>query len=494
MKNMRRVLALVLAVIMVMGLAATAFAEEATYTLTLNNALEGHTYTAYQIFSGNLDENGEKLSDIAWGSGVTAEGQAVLGDAAEKAATLENVEDAEAFAAEVDLYLDEAAGSATVGEDESTCVIENLTAGYYLVKTTGTPDKNDVYNYYIMKVVKNTEATIKASLPQIDKTLDDNDANIGDTITFTLTATMPSNLQGYETYGLAFHDTLSAGLTYTEILSVTVNGTELTAEQYAVSCQEGRLDVSIRDVLVYGAEANSQVVVIYTAVLNENAIIGLEGNPNEAYLEYANDPNWDADGWQNGEDDDEDGETDEEDEKPEDYKEPTGETPEVEVKVYTWELPVFKYTLDDKTEKALAGAGFTLFAGENVVKLVAAENGIYKVCALETCEHTHVTEIITGESGYFEIEGLAQGTYTLKETTTPDGFNSCEDITVVIGEEGKLTQNGEPIDRVKVLNLSGTELPESGGVGTTLFYIFGSILVVCAVVLLITKRRTNMAK
>ena len=495
MKNMRRILALVLTVVMVMSLSATAFADEATYSLTLNNAIEGHTYTAYQIFSGDSDEDGEMLSNIAWGTGISDEGKDALGIAAEVAESLTSVEAAEAFAVEVAPYLATAAGSATVAEDADTCVINGLAAGYYLIQTTATPDKNDVYNYYVMKIVADTNATIKASLPQVTKTLDDNDANIGDTITFTLTATMPSSLQGYETYGMTFHDTLSDGLTYTAITSVTVNGTKLTDDQYTVTHEDGQLTVSIADVLVHGAAINTNVVVVYTAVLNENAIIGTEGNPNVVYLEYSNNPNWDADGWKDNEDNDNDGETDEEDEKPEDYEEPTGETPEVEVRVYTWEIPVFKYTLDGEEEKALAGAGFTLYDEDNVVNMIAAAEGVYKVCALPECEHAeHVTEIVTGKTGKFEIEGLEQGTYILVETTTPNGYNTCADIVVVIGENGNLTQGGQPIDLVMVLNQSGTELPETGGVGTTLFYIFGSIMVVCAVVLLITKRRMSMAE
>ena len=493
MKNMRKILALVLTVVMVMSLATAAFADEATYSLTLNNAIEGHTYPAYQIFSGDPDENGEKLSNITWGTGVSDEGKDALGDAAEKAESLTSVVAAEAFAVEVAPYLAAAAGSATVAENKDTCVIEGLAAGYYLIQTTATPDKNDVYNYYVMKIAADTQATIKASLPQITKTLDDDDANIGDTITFTLTATMPSSLQGYEIYGMTFHDTLSAGLTYTAITSVTVNGTELTAEQYTVNHENGQLTVSIADVLAHGAEINTDVVVVYTAVLNENAIIGIEGNPNVVYLEYSNNPNWDADGWKDNEDNDNDGETDEEDEKPEDYEEPTGETPEVEVIVYTWEIPVFKYTLDGEEEKALAGAGFTLYDEGNVVNMTAAEEGVYKVCTLAECEHKHVTEIVTGETGSFAIEGLEQGTYTLVETTTPNGYNTCEDIVVVIGEKGVLTQGNQIIDLVKVLNQSGTELPETGGMGTTMFYIFGSAMVICAAVLLITKRRMNMA-
>lgn len=476
MKYMRKIFALVLAVIMVMSLATTAFADETTYTLTLNNAQEGHTYSAYQIFAGDLD--GTTLSNIVWGSGVSAEGQTELGSAADKAASLKTTEEAEAFAAEVAPYLATVAGSAIVGEGANTCEITGLKAGYYLVQTTATPDENGVKTYYIMKVVADTSASIKADVPEVEKTVNDDDANIGDTVTFTLTATMPSNLQGYETYKVVFHDTLSAGLAYKEIKSVVVDGNTLNAEDYTVSHEDGKLTITIDDVLDLGAAESSTIVVEYTATVDSDAVIGTEGNLNKVYLEYSNDPNWDGEG-----------------------TEPTGDTPDSEVKVYTWEIPVFKYTEgEDDAKNPLADAGFTLYKGETAINLVAAGTNaegvpVYKVCTLTGCEHEHETEIVTDDNGKFEIEGLEKGTYTLKETTTPAGYNTCADITVTIGDNGALTQNGTAaVSQVEVLNQAGSTLPSTGGMGTTLFYVFGAILMVGAAVLLVTKRRMNMAE
>ena len=481
---MKKFVSILLALVMLLSLATTAFADEATpvtYTLTLTNALEGHTYTAYQIFAGDLSE--DVLSNIVWGSGVTAAGQAALGDAAAKAESIATTADAEAFAAEVAPYLGEEAGSATVAEGATSCAISGLEAGYYLVKTTATTEENGVYTYYIMKVVANTSAKIKADVPKIDKTVDDNDANIGDTVTFTLTATMPANIQGYETYQMVFHDTMSAGLAYKELVSVTVAGTVVT-EGYVVDTvvnADGTttLTVTFADVLALGAKVSSEIVVTYTAVLDADAVIGTDGNPNEVYLEYSNNPNWDGEG-----------------------EEPTGETPEVEVIVYTWEIPVFKYT---GTDTPLAGAGFTLYKDAEctvAVNLVAADAAaVYKVCTLADCtDHTHVTEILTGETGKFQIEGLEQGTYYLKETTTPAGYNTCDVVTVVIGENGVLnpvegedgTVTGEP--EIKVLNNVGATLPETGGMGTTVFYVLGAVLVLGAVVLLVTKKRMANAR
>ena len=471
---MKKFFAILLSAMLMLSLAVPTMAEDkptTTYTLTLNNAQEGHTYTAYQIFAGDL--SGNILSNITWGSGVTAEGQTALGNAAAKAESIETIAEAEVFAAEVAPYLATAAGSVTIAEKASSGEIDGLAAGYYLIQTTTTTETNGVMTYYIMKVIKDTEATIKAGVPEIDKTVDKSDINIGDTVTFTLTATMPSNLQGYETYTVIFHDTMSKGLTYGEITSVTVAGSVVTSGYTPATKvnDDGTttLTITFADVLALKATAKSEIVVTYTAVVDSDAIIGTEGNPNEVYLEYSNNPNGEG----------------------------TGKTPKDEVKVYTWEIPVFKYTLNGETKNPLSGAGFTLHKGNVIINLVAAgtnDDGdlIYKVCTKTGCsDHDHVTEIITGQTGKFEIEGLEQGTYMLTETTTPPGYNTCADITIEIGTDGVLTVDETTVKTVEVLNQAGSTLPETGGMGTTIFYIVGGLMAVGAVVLLITKKRMS---
>lgn len=468
MKNMRKLASVLLVLVMLFALAMPVMAAD-TYTLTLNGAQAGHTYTAYQIFAGDL--SGDVLSNIVWGDGVNTEkdGFAAFKDARTEAESLKNQADAEAFAAKIAPYL--TGGTASSAVADGVCTIAGLEAGYYLVQTTGVTATNDVYTYYIMKVVKDTSATIKADVPEVDKTVNDNDANIGDTVTFTLTATMPSNIQGYETYKVIFHDTMSAGLTFKEIKSVVVDDGVNVKDSFTLNpaapsanetTGETTFELSCDNVLVapVSAKESSKIVVTYTAVVDSDAVIGTNGNPNKVYLEYSNDPN--ADG--------------------------TGKTPEKEVLVFTWEIPVFKYTKGEGDTKApLAGAGFTLYDEGKVVNLTrVGETNVYKVDPAGT-----VTEVVTDSNGKFEIEGLEQGTYVLKETTTPAGYNTCADVTVVIGKDGVLTLGEETVTTVEILNQAGATLPETGGMGTTLFYVVGGLMIAAAVVLLITKRRMN---
>lgn len=495
----KRILALLVAVTLAVGMCLPAYADTTTYTLTLNNAQASHTYTAYQIFAGDLHEG--TLSNVVWGSGVTEEGQTALGDAAEKAKAIKTVAEAEAFAKAVSAYLGKSAGSVAIAENETTGTISGLRAGYYLVKTSGVADKNDVYTYYIMKVVKNTSADIKADAPTVDKvivegssTVEATDVNIGDAVTFQLTAEMPSTFAGYKAYKVVFHDTLSEGLSFVEGSVKVEIGSEDVTKQFEVSASEdGKLTISCDNVLAkaVGVTAGSDIVVTYKAKLNSGAKIGSAGNPNTVFLEYSNDPNWND---QSGEGD-----------------EPTGETPEDKVIVFTYELDVTKIAAGEASAK-LQGAEFVLYRGEG-----------------ENCEYAQVTDgkltgwtkaeseattLVSDSNGLFKVAGLDAGTYWLKETKAPAGYNLIKaPIKVVIAATLGATQEGVStvtsltisvdsgpaangtvstgVVAMGVENNKGVTLPETGGIGTTLFYIVGGILVVGAAALLIARRRSN---
>lgn len=485
MKLTRRITTLLLALIMVLSVSATVFAEGETYTITVTGTSEGHTFEAYQIFTGDLNEEG-KLSNVVWGSGVTTAGQTALGDAAVKAASLTDVAAAEAFAEEVSTYLTAPSASATVGEGATTCALADLAPGYYLIRTTAVPTTNGVYTEYLMHVVyvnADMRIKVKASVPSFEKESDKTVVSVDDTVTFTLTSSLPTNLAAYETYTMTFHDQLPAeSLEFVAITSVTIGTKTLTADtDYTVANNAGALTISIPNVLsvVTKDAAGSEVKVVYTTKVLTSATIGEEGFENKAKVEYSNNP----------------------------YDNSTGTSPEKTVKLVTWSIPVFKYTGSENDKSPLPGAGFTLYKDEACTQAITvtkeANSNLYRVDPNSTTE-----EIVTDSTGKFTIGGLGAGTYYLKETATPSGYNTADVVAVTISSTGVLTIPAEvstvldppaqpttqTVTEVAILNQPGSTLPSTGGTGTTMIYIVGGILVLAAVVLLVTKRRMSTAE
>ena len=497
MKNMRKIASVLLALVMVFALAAPVFAAE-TYSITINNSATGHTYEAYQIFTGDLSDG--TLSNVQWGESVTSH----TGDATAIVEKLDTAYTGEDKMSVADLLamitLGEEVAATSTHIDGAKYVIDGLEPGYYLVKDAygSLNGKDDAYTEYIIKVVKNVEAAPKSDVPEVEKKVkdindstedeysawqDSADHDIGDSVPFQLTATLANNVEAYRTYKVVFHDTLSAGLTYNNDAVVTFNGQNVTS-YFTITCENGKLTISCDNVKEFGATNSSDIVVEYTATLNENANIGAAGNPNVVYLEYSNNPNWDADG---------DGKPDEPgtpgDETPE---EPTGKTPEDKVIVFTFKVVVNKV---DENNKALAGAGFTLFKLDK-----------------KTGEYAQIGEELTGnQMTQFVWKGLDDGDYKLVETTTPAGYNTIDDIYFTITAEHDVLSDNPTLTKLEggdmftgevstgtltgeVINKSGVELPETGGIGTTLFYTFGAILALGAAVLLITKKRMSIAE
>ncbi len=235
MKITRKLLSLALALVMTLALCVSALADE-TYTITINNSASGHTYEAYQIFAGDLyDPSAEAkeeettntqtkiLSNIVWGSGVSEEGKAALGDAAEKANSLTEA-NVKSFAKEVADYL--TAPTASSKQTDGKYIISGLEAGYYLVKDKDLDNplsgKDDFYTAYIMKVVGNVEATPKGDKPTLEKQIKaDNgpwkdDAagfQLGSTISFRLIASVPDVSSYPDGYTYTITDTMTEGLT-----------------------------------------------------------------------------------------------------------------------------------------------------------------------------------------------------------------------------------------------------------------------------------------
>lgn len=491
MKSIKKIFAVLMAMIIAVSLATTttAFADEKTYEITINNSNSGHTYEAYQIFTGSLSSKGV-LSDINWGAGISDAGKTAMGDAAVKAETLKSEADAKNFANEISQYLTTPQGTASTVVN-GKYVISGLTAGYYLIKDKddSLQGGSDAYTSYILKVVSDVTTAPKSDTPQASKKVkdindtdgtttdwqDSADYDINDRIPFQLSGTLPSNYDAYNKYHLTFHDTQSAGLTFDkDSVKVFLDGTQITEGYTLVT--EGLTDgctfeVRFSDVKsLDAAHSGSVITVEYESVLNTNAVIGSQGNPNTMNMEYSNNPN-DSQGGE------------------------TGTTPDDTVIVFTYKTVVNKV---DNNGNKLAGAEFTL------EKKMA--DGTWK--AIEVVKNADGTA--------FTFSGLDDGDYRLTETVTPEGFNSIAPIEFTItathdiisdspaltglngeAESGEITFTSNTAGgslTTKVVNKKGSTLPSTGGIGTTIFYVIGSVLVVGAAIFLISRKRMNAVK
>lgn len=491
MKNMKKIASLVLALIMAFAMTATAFAEETTYSITISNSTAGHTYEAYQIFTGDLHEG--ILSNIKWGSSVS--NSADLGDAAAVAEKLDTNYTGDDKITVDDLLEMITLGNpvANSGETSNPYVISGLAAGYYLVKDQdgSLSGDNDAYTEYIIKVVGNVTADPKSDVPVVVKKVKDTndstgetsdwqdsaDYDIGDSVPFQLKATLADNVSSYTTYKVVFHDTLSKGLTYNNDAKVYIDGDEtdgFTITPTVNGDGTTTLTFSCDDVKVLGAGNSSVITVEYSATLNNNAVLGSAGNPNEVYLEYSNNPN------KSEEDDNE-----------------TGNTPKDVVIVFTYKTIINKV---DGENKPLTGAEFTL---EKYNK--------------ETDKWEAIAVVKNDEGTTFTFSGLDDGNYRLTETKTPAGYNTIDPIEFTITAEhdvlsdnpaltslsgnattGEITFTANTTEgslSADVVNKAGSTLPETGGMGTTIFYILGGLLVLFAVVFLVAKKRmSNMER
>lgn len=520
MKHMKKFTAMLLAVIMVLGMALSVSADgtDSTdgYTITIEHAeaTQKHTYGAYQIFTGDLHtttEDGKEvkvLSNIVWGSGIDEAGKTALLEeyqvdtAAELAEILESEADAKAFAEAVAQHLTGTPAQSTADADNQVYTIKVSDAGYYLIKDMETITGHDSYTRYMMKVVADVKATHKNSVPTVDKQVWDEDTdddagddanwgetadhNLNESFKFKLIANLPKEIafDAYDTYKVVFNDTMSDGITFESIEEVVVDGVKLTGDQYthngSADKQSWTLTIDdIKCITGVNLKDGATVEVIYNAHLNENAVISNPGNKNTVFLQYSNNPNATGEG------------------------EELGKTNEDTVWVFTYDIDAKKVDGKDKTTP-LAGAKFKLYRENGTTKeyvtleYVNSEDA-YKVTGWKADE-TQGTEITTLEKGLVKIIGLDHGTYYLKETKAPAGYNLLTDaikieISAVHAEEANgavtnvLVNNGSEDTVIQVENNAGVTLPETGGMGTTMFYAVGAVLVLAAVVLLVTKRR-----
>lgn len=496
---MKKTFALLLAVVMLLSLGMTAFADEAQNgKITIDNPVKGQIYTIYRILyieSYNATSGAYAYkAESAWETWLKTQTTYVTFDEQGYVTWVKDA-DAAAFAKAAIAYAKENIiandGAKTVNE-ETSIEFTNLKLGYYLVDTTlGTLCGLDTTNPNATIQEKNAAPTINKQVEEDSKQDNDawvknNDADFNQSVNFKITVVAKKGAENY-----VVHDQMSAGLTLDRgSFKVMVGETELTAgTDYKVvssidadvvhSHLNGR-EIVIDEICTFDIEftqtyldtitADTTIVITYSATVNEDAVVGLNGNPNKTWLDYGDESN-------------------------------VTSTPESETVTYVWDLDILKYANGDES-KVLKDAQFVLLNSAKA-KVATVVNGKLTGWADVptkgedgTITWPENTVLTTDDNGKIEIDGLDSDTYYLREIKAPDGYNKlANDVEVKI--TGATKGDGDTIptyttEVVKVNNQSGTELPSTGAEGTTLFITFGSIVVLVAVVFMITRKKMSV--
>lgn len=508
MKRLKKWTAMVLAVILMMSMSVAAMAADGGNQIIISSTSEKHVYKAYQIFDGSLSDDGATLTDITWGSGIDTEKtvnrktflQALQAantgrygsceTAADVAKALSSVTDnsdgVKEFAEIAADYLTDTSGTGTFSE--GTYTISGLDDGYYLVNDQGSNlAENEAYSSYIVQTAgANTTIASKHDIPTSQKKIkdindstepqytdwqDSADYDIGDSIPFQLTATLPDNYSEYKTYTMTFHDKEAAGLDFqkdTVKVYVGENPTPIDSDLYNIqenTADKCTFEITIPDVKKIPDVTDSSVIrVEYESVLTERAVIGSAGNRNTMYLTYSNNP----------------------------YGDGIGTTPADTVIVFTYQTIIHK---KDEINADLTGATFTL---EKEIKG-------------ETGKRWETVGTVTGTyTSVFTFTGLDDGNYRITEAAAPDGYNKIDPVYFTITAEHEIEVNAGAVPQLTALagtesanpetgtllgltfirdtnnadsltadiqNVPGSILPGTGGRGTTVFYIVGIALV-----------------
>ena len=561
-KLVSRFMAVLMAMTMILSMSMTAFAAEASKgTLTVNNTVEGKTLDLYQIFTATKNEAGNVAytlnsayegffqSKISGASTLTGEALSEKAYNYVKDQVGTDGSNGAAFAKDIlDWILKNATTVATThttaNTTADTTVINNLDYGYYVVyplgatDTSTAPGNEKVKSVASLVSVTGIDATVnmKSNYPTVDKKIipaqsgsgitigaivngnwegnhqmeldDENesedtiaphgatdekkvgDFGIGDTVTYQLTSKVP-DMTGYNSYTFKFSDALSKGLDLKEVLSVKVGNTTLTAKSTGANTYALAYDKSNRTLTVtlndfynsYKNRTGDTITVVYTATLNRDAVIGMNPNTNKAVVEYSNNPKSDG----------------------------TGKSEPSIVDVHTFDFTIFKYYLKDETQTGLANAEFELYkaneAGDAAdtnakINIVDEGNGVYRQATADEAKATGFTsaKIVSDADGKVLVKGLDAGTYYLRETKAPEGYNKLlSDIKVEIKPvydetTGKLTSysvdytyNGtttpgtaittkDNSPEVAVENKTGAQLPSTGSKGALMVTLAGIVL------------------
>lgn len=471
---MKKIISLILALVMVMGLAVSAsaatvtksqvdgdvgtkvdkFTGPASITVTLPTATNAesvnNTYKIYKVFDATTDANGTNISytlvegktGAPSGFVVDAAGNVHFGTLNDDGTVTKNdvaelptasINGIKTYVTDNDLV-----ATVTTTKDDTSFTVANLPYGYYYITTTSGSLVT------VNSTKPNAQVSDKNEYPTLTKKIVDGTSEVttitadrGETITFKITVNIPATVNG----DITVHDTLDEDMTY-------ANLTQTTGISKVDSCNVEGCTANVHFNVDYDAvtkDENGNVSFTYTATLNADAETAT-AHTNVAKLTYSQFTSTETD----------------------------------EVSVYTYEVDVFKYTGEDKT--GLPGAGF---------KLKNADGKYYTNTNGAVTWTDKGTEYTTSEDNEYTVNfaGIANGTYTLEESTVPAGYNKANDTEVKVENADRTGAIKDQGTQIEVLNQTGSELPSTGGIGTTLFYVIGGLLMTGAVVLLVTKKR-----
>lgn len=493
-KAMKKLMAALLAVAMVCAMAIPAWAADgSTHSssedgkITIDNAVAGQTYKIYRILDLQYNDTAKSfryVKNAKWGAFVEEQTAYLAVDSTTGVVTWANSDNADngtaikALAVAAGQYVKDQ-GTALTADDfkeatSSTVTFDNLPLGWYLVVS-------DLTNDAICSIDTTAkEVTIKEKngVPTVTKEVEyasgswgeGNDGNVGDTVNFQTTIYVTDgNPTNY-----VLHDKMSNGLAFqTGTISVKKNGDPFTDYTIENPIDDCTFEIKFKEGSLH---TNDKVVVTYSATINSNAVVGTTGNDNDTWLKYGDE----------------------------------GKITRSKTKTYTWSFNILKFFTDSNGDKKyLADVEFVLYRKDNSAnKTEYAQFDSNNKLTGWTATESEAGKLRTNATSNVCVEGLDKGTYFLKETATPGGFNGLTtDVEVQIDSscntlngatytvqykmvnEEDFTDTDEEEKVVPIENKRGTVLPGTGGIGTTIFYVVGGGLMVAAAILLITKKR-----